>query len=182
MILWPPPDNQALACTPPIINLSGARSRELLRAVLAQFELERWPRYRAGLLNGKPDSRARSWCNLAAVDICAALGVPLPRMLKGRYLTANDMFDWLAGDGQLQGWEPTTVQTSVRLVEEGRPVLAVWRHPIPTSSGHIAVGAPAPDDMKPGGLYIAQAGSRNFTCGTLKSGFGDRPVKVYTRG
>ena len=176
---WRPPVDQRLPANAPFFYaLSKVRSALDLAKCAQQFQLEVAKRYTRGLLNGQPSPLARSWCNLAVADITEAAGCPIPRSIKGKYLNANEQFDWLVIAGATEGWERVSLERAITEVERGLIVVPAWKNPDPKESGHIAVGQPAPH-RPDGQLWIAQAGYRNFTCGTLGSGFGRKAPTIW---
>lgn len=174
--MWLPPIDQALPADPPFVCIP--RSPLALHSLIDQFSVEASLRYRRGLLNGKPSPLARSWCNLFVSDVTLAAGCPIPRSIKGKFLTANDQCDWLAIAGASEGWERVELERALVEVERGLIVVPAWKNPNPKESGHVAICRPAPRGPD-GQLWMAQAGYRNFVSGTLASGFGRKAPVLW---
>lgn len=168
--MWTPPVDQSLPADPPNF-ICPPRSAQGTIDLISQFGVGTSQRYARGLLNGQPSPLARSWCNLFVCDFTRAAGCPIPRMISGRYLDANQQQDWLLIAGGAEGWEQVSLERALAEVERGLIIIATWQNPDPKESGHVSVGRPAPRGPD-GQLWTAQAGYRNFACGTLASGFG----------
>lgn len=169
-----------LPLSAPLKGGPGKRSRGVLMAVVAQFQLETTPRY-------QPGPGSQTWCNIALWDLTSALGCEIPHWadrltgrptspLKGVELRANDIVGWLEAHGQEFGWQECPQKAAAEAAEIGAVAVAVWRNPDPTRSGHVALLMPA---VEPGRVYIAQAGGRCFTSEPLEHGFGHEHPTFY---
>jgi hypothetical protein len=174
-LCWRPPDDQALPAAPPFRSPEGARSANAYAAALEQFLVETSPRYQPGILNGEPSRLAPSWCNLFCVDVTEAMGCGLPRKdKKGKYLTANELYDWLVFHGVSERWVLTEPARALQLVETGCPVVAA----APKREGHGHMAMVRPQGVIPSGygrmgeLRVAQAGARNSVNIALAAAFG----------
>ena len=171
---WLSPD-LSVPVTPPLTSGSACRSPELLRAVVAQFELDAHPRYRARDLTG--DGHPETFCNVALAELTAALGCLVPRILQVglelRWARANDQVRWLRRAGA-HGWVRCTSDEAQSAAERGHVAVVGWENP--AGPGHVALVVPS--DGAPG-VWIAQAGATNFSRGRLGSGFGQLPVEFF---
>ncbi len=157
--------------TAPLTSGSSARSREVYEKVIAQFEVTRNHRYRANAVTGQ------TFCNIFVWDVTAAMGAPLSHWWLGRELTANEVIQWLEGaNGAAHGWRKELNATAARVSAlAGRPTVAVWKNPIASKPGHMAMVLP--DSMD---LVIAQAGKENFDRCRINVGFGDKLVNFWS--
>lgn len=141
------------------------RSREELIATVNRFDVER--NY---LPQEVPATHQKfTHCNAFASDIAAALGCPVPLVL------ANDQHLWLTKHGAENGWASCSSITAQEAANKGCPSLATWVNS--TGHGHIALVVPSPKGEA--GVWIAQAGAANFSCGHLSRGFGALPVSFW---
>lgn len=192
-----------LPVDPPIRGAPGARSAEVLRAVAAQFDVLRNPRYTR-------DGR-RTWCNIFLADVLAALGcgewlhwvevarimpdgsicldhagtpTPLPDPAAAHdpaaprirlvEQNANDMGAWFLTSGPRFGWTEVDSGSAGAFAAHGMPVAV--SHVAPGGIGHVALLLP------PVGVQhrIAQAGAHNLFDAPLEAGFGRLPVKFFS--
>ncbi len=158
------PEREYLPVTAPLTNGSDSRDPVKLEAVVAQFDVENHPRYRAG--NGK------TYCSTFSWDVTRALACEVPYWWLHNELNINRMIAWLGLQGVDHGWTETDRDTAVACANLGRPVLVTHRNPVPESHGHVAV-------MLPGG-YISQAGMTNYARAPLAHGFGALPVQFWS--
>lgn len=150
----PPP--KVIACTP--------RSPESLAAAITSLQAETNPRYRRRVI---PGAGMRTFCNVFVEDLCELMSVHLPKGLLARQQIA-----WLASAaGRAVGWFEASPGAAGAHALRGRPVLVGWTNPVVEQSSHIAIL------RAPG--RIAQAGSTNFSDGTIAKGFGTRQVCYY---
>jgi hypothetical protein len=165
----------------PVRSTAAARSREALLSVVAQFEVERSPRYQSEIRG----DRRETWCNIFAWDVTRALGAEVPHWVdrmgratgagSGRELTANATVRWLETHGAANGWAEGDAPSATRAAEAGQPVLAVWQNP--DGHGHVAVVVPSLSREPQ--VHVAQAGATCFSNGPLVEGFGARPVRFF---
>ncbi len=156
--------------TAPYTSGSLDRNRSAYEKVIAQFEVERNPRYRPA--NGK------TWCKTFVWDVTRAMSAEIPHWWMGKELTANEAIQWLAGaNGAAHGWKQELNSDAARVSAlAGRPTVVVWRNPAPPPAhGHMAMVLP--DSME---LVIAQAGTANFSRCRINVGFGDKPVTFWS--
>jgi hypothetical protein len=86
-----------------------------------------------------------TFCNLYALDIAEALGVPIPRtsqLRDGGQLAAADLNRWLGGPGRFCGWVP--VRSDCASGQAMTTAVVGFRPPqqLGNSSGHIAIVLP----------------------------------------
>lgn len=138
------------------------RSADNLRTVVAGFGLETNPVYLPA--NGL------TWCNRYLSDVTTILDCPIPFRL------ADAQIEWLKSlEGAAHGWTEVPQATASAAVELGHPAAATWSNP--DGHGHVALCVPW---LKgPRGVYVSQAGARNFSYGPLARGFGSHPVVFY---
>ncbi len=95
-------------------------------------------------------------------------------------LLANAQFDWLPSpEGRQAGWRAVASPLEAQqLANQGELVIAVFKNPDGTQSGHIAIVRP---DAKPAaaiearGPQITQAGFTNYRSTDLATGFDHHP-------
>lgn len=151
------------------------RSPELLRAIVAQFDVENATRYRA--------TPKDTFCNIFVFDVMRAI-VPgeLPRVVDANTgeavslqsrdkveLRANDLVAWLDRHGARFGWSEMKRERAIQEADEGRPTIVCSVNQ--SGPGHVAV-------LMPGG-GIAQAGSFNSNFCSIEKGFGARAVRFF---
>lgn len=140
------------------------RTPEALMAAVAGLEVETAEKYRKRDVTG--DGIPETFCNVFVHDVTSALGCPVPLLL------ANAQIDWLNSQ---DFWTPSTVLEAEWAAGKGEPVVAGWK--ARSSHGHIALGVPA--KYGESGLWIAQAGATNFSCGRFEWGFGHLPAQFW---
>ena len=148
-----------------------------------------------GFTNRYGATSTLTFCNFFANDVMTAMGVQLPTYQYGGTHTksrdANYIASWLADPTQGQspsaGWKlvdktnSTSLAALLAAVRAGKPAVAVYRNS--SGPGHIAVVRPDQDAnfvLTPqtiANLIIAQAGSYNFSRGTLWQGFGTQAAR-----
>ncbi len=146
----------------------AARSAKLLELIVDQHQVETAPRYQRRDVTG--DGVPETFCNVFARDCCRALGVPLPEGMR-----ANQLVDWLTGEGRTKGWEQVSAHVARAMADEGQVVLPAWFNRN-GGSGHIAIVLPTHGEA---GLHIAQAGRTNFARCRLEQGFGDLQPTLF---
>jgi len=150
----------------PFTSEPGKRSAETLRKVIEQFDVENSPRYLKGTRGGG------SWCNRFVCDVLHAMGVTIP------YQRATAMHEWFKKHSFAAGWRSVGPKVAMFEASMGRPVVATWPNPNASQSGHVAIVVPARGAP---GLWIAQAGSTNFSHGLDRRGFGsDKAVSYWS--
>lgn len=152
----------------PYTSTMGRRTAEYLNRVVAQFDVERSPRYKK---NTRSDGKPSTWCNLFLFDVLNAMGVGIP------YMRASAMQDWFAKEGKALGWELCTPMVAMYRASLGWPVVCTYKNPDPQRSGHVAIVVPSRGHP---GLWIAQAGLENFSFGLESRSFGRLPVQYFS--
>ena len=164
-------------CEPLVRSCPGDRSESRYCTLVDAFDVAHADRYRVRDTSG--DGKDDTFCNIFAADVCAAMGVVLPRIWFGplgwREVSANGLFDWLGEHGERYEWARVTAHQARAFASQGMPTLACWRND--AGSGHIAVVLPSPSE---GPLRIAQAGARCFFDEPIAAGFGARPVTLWS--
>lgn len=170
------PEDIAQPARPNIVNVPGSRTPDALRAVVAQFQVELHPRYRARDIDG--NGTIETCCNVFLSDVTAALSCPVPRRIGAAWIRANDQYLWLSTQvGIDNGWIPGDMAIAGLRVDAGRPTVAAWRS-MTGGPGHVALVVPPPKGRM--GLWVAQAGAVNSECMPLRAAFGARPVSFYS--
>lgn len=161
---------------------SSSTTREKIDSAIDALDVERTTRYQPGY-NGP----GKTYCNIYVKDIAKQLGIPLPEYLDWNkdgkaddYLDANEMIKWMNGSlprqsqseplGPDVGWRQVSQEEAVRLAQNGHFVVAGWQNPVSSKPGHMAV---VRGDSDVDNVQIAQAGGRNFSKGSLTTGFGE---------
>lgn len=169
-LCWLPPEELSADPVPPFRTTPATRTREGQLALVEQFQVEVAARYLARWIEDRGKRVFITLCNFFTRDCAIAWGCPWPRM------TANELFDWLASEaGKAAGWRLVDVFEAEELANEGKPVVVVAKVP---GHGHVGVGVPAPPGQS--GLFIAQAGKKNFSSGPVAKGFGPLAFKCFT--
>jgi hypothetical protein len=120
-------------------------------------------------------------CSAFAAAVADGLGIYLLHPPEHSHvLLANAQFDWLPSDaGRKAGWSPVESPVEAQsLANEGELVIAVYKNPDATQSGHIAVVCPdakAADAILAKGPQITQAGWTNYRSADLAAGFDHHP-------
>lgn len=170
------PEDIALTARPPLVNVPGNRSKDAIRAVVAQFQVESHPRYKARDIDG--NGVRDTFCNVFLADVTAALSCPVPRRIGAVWIRANDQYLWLSTQVGIEaGWIPGDMAIAGLRVDAGRPTVAAWRN-MTGGPGHVALVVPPPKGRM--GLYVAQAGAVNSEAMPLRAAFGSRPVSFYS--
>jgi hypothetical protein len=134
--------------------------------------------WKTGEPTDKPvtDTKPHTHCSAFAAAACQRKGIYLlrPPEHSSQYL-ANAQSDWLAADGQKQGWAPvTTAWRAQQLANQGQVVVAIFKESDPKRHGHIALVRPSEKSEKlvtKEGPQIIQAGMENYQSTSLKEGF-----------
>ena len=175
--------------TPEVTNTIGQRSAEAYNQVIDQFDVENNPRYKA--------SSDKTFCNIFAWDVTSAMGAEIPHwvndkgkpsepLTKGAHeMNANLTAKWLKEYGEDYGWQEASAKEAQEAANKGEVAVAVWynnqsddKNPWSHdwgSSGHIVIVRPLNPEMKlvksSTGLYIAQAGTNNYSFNSIEKGF-----------
>lgn len=190
--------NRAHPLQPAITNAVGERSPEKYNQVIDQFDVEKNPRYLPG--DGKTYCNIFAWDVTRAMGAeiphwVNAKGEPCKPGAKGAIeINANLTAKWLKDHGKEYGWVEVTREEAIAAANEGKPTVAVWynntfkdgtldtAHPWSHDwgrSGHIVIVRPknskfriTQDSEKNRlGVYIAQAGSKNYQYTIIENGF-----------
>lgn len=187
---WLTPDI-SLSVSPPLQNNANSRSPEALEAVLDQFDVEHAARYRPRTLAemeleqkhlppeehraalAKLDTRGvkLTVCNVFASDVAAALCAPIPHRLGGEWQDVRANAKWLRAG--YNGWMPCNGAAAQRAANGGFPAVVVWVPP--EGTGHIAFFTPSKGSA---GLWVCQAGARNYRRAPLMVGFGAHTTEL----
>jgi len=172
--IWITP-NQGVALNPPaeVLKLGDQRSAENLIAAALALHVDEAKRYQpAGV----------TYCNIFAADWCQILKAPLPHVLNGKEMRANDIYDDLMSPApKYVGWTQTGSIASALAVKNlatvGIPQVAIWKNPKFGRPGHIVAVIPKPASRldRPGlsGIWCAAAGSHCSSGCPIEDQFGD---------
>jgi hypothetical protein len=162
-----------------------------LAKALDQMDVEhRWlvaspVKWRTGEpLEGKTaDGKHHTHCSAFAAAAAAELGIYLLRPPQhSSALLAGAQYDWLAGDGKKEGWQPVaTAAESQQLANRGYLVVAVYKERDPQKPGHVAIVRPSVKSaaqIREEGPQIIQAGMENHASTSLKEGFKHHPTAL----
>ena len=163
---WVDAAPQGATLDAPLKGEAGKRSPGAMREIVRQFDVTRSQRYAKGKRGGG------SWCNRFVCDVLHAMGVTIP------YQRATAMHEWFKKHSFAAGWRSVGPKVAMFEASMGRPVVATWPNPNASQSGHVAIVVPARGAP---GLWIAQAGSTNFSHGLDRRGFGsDKAVSYWS--
>lgn len=143
------------------------RSVEHYRQVVAQFEVESNPRYRA--------RETKTYCNIFLWDVTRAMGAEVPYWWFRNELDANEQFEWLMIQGGKYGWSRASLLQAEQNAFLGCPTLVAWKNPDDRRPGHVAVVLPGAS----GRATISQAGKTNLHDAPLSAGFGNLAVTFF---
>lgn len=142
-------------------------------------------------------------CSCFAYAVSKALGLPnkslLPHPENDQEFIptlSNKQAQWLETEGVRNGWNYIKTENrddnfiqAQKFANQGHFVVSIYKNVNPKRAGHIAVVIPSSKDMekiKLEGPDIAQAGTNNFSSGSLKKGFKnkknafkDNEIKFY---
>lgn len=149
------------------MNVCLPRSREATLLAVRAVDPEHTP-------DLQPGHGGRGWthCNLAVERFAQLLQAPFPSGL-----LANDQVAWL--EELRHGWMRCTPAEAQAAADAGHVVIVGWKNPDPGGHGHIAAVLPS----QPGraGIWIAQAGSRNYNAAPVTAGFGGLgPLRFFS--
>jgi hypothetical protein len=135
-----------------------------------------------GLPDGRPEisSGRHTHCSAFVAAAAKRLGVYVLRPPDhGQVLLANAQNEWLAEQGQSQGWrrvsDPLEAQS---LANKGMLVLASYHNRRDDKPGHIAIVRPAnksEEQISADGPQVIQAGTVNSASISLREGFAGHP-------
>lgn len=135
---------------------------------------------------GDPDGKAESGegkhthCSAFVAAAAKRLGIYILRPPQhGQILLANAQYDWLAADGQRQGWrELQDAGAAQHAANLGYFVVATYKNRHEQKPGHIAIVRPSDkseQSLRAEGPQITQAGSTNYRSTALRVGFSGHP-------
>ena len=146
-----------------------------------------WPagvhvNWETGAPDGKPESGEGKHTHCSAFVAAAAkrLGIYILRPPQhGQILLANAQYDWLAAEGQRQGWrELQDAGAAQHAANIGYFVVATYKNRREQKPGHIAIVRPSDkseQSIRAEGPQITQAGGKNYRSTALKVGFAAHP-------
>ncbi len=146
-----------------------------------------WPagvhvHWESGIPDGKPETSAGRHTHCSAFVAAAAkrFGIYLLRPPEhAQILLANAQYDWLAGEGARQGWEPVSNGSMAQArANEGFFVVATYKNHHDDKPGHIAIVRPSDKSasaIRAEGPQVTQAGGTNYRSTSLKQGFAGHP-------
>lgn len=135
-----------------------------------------------------PKLKRLTHCSCFAYAVSKALGLPnkalLPHPENDTELVpalSNKQAEWLETEGIKNGWNYIKTENredgfiqAQKFSNQGYFVIAIYKNANLKRAGHIAVIIPSSKDIekiKLEGPDIAQAGTINFSCGSLRKGF-----------
>ena len=160
---WLSPDISK-AIYPPKPNTPLHRSAVNLRACIDQFDVEHAERYRVRDVDG--DGIKETFCNIFVSDVTRAMWADIPHRINGKWQLVHDNASWLKAG--TDGWHHCSGEEAQAVADLGRPAVAVY-DPADIKHGHIAMIVPSEGAH---GIWIAQAGARNYRRAPIAMGFG----------
>lgn len=163
----------------------AALARRLFTMIDALDVENHWPAgqrvdWQTGVPNGHPVAPGHKDTHCSAFVAAAAehAGIYILRPPEhSPVLLANAQHDWLAGPGAAQGWTALPdMYAAQAAANDGQFVVAVYKNHNDAKPGHIAIVRPSAksrDRITAEGPEITQAGLRNDTDTTVKTGFAD---------
>jgi len=135
---------------------------------------------------GEPDGRQESGegkhthCSAFVAAAAKRLGLYILRPPQhGQILLANAQYDWLAAEGQRQGWhELQDASAAQHAANLGYFVVATYKNRHEQKPGHIAIVRPSDkseQSIRAEGPQITQAGGKNHRSAALRVGFSGHP-------
>lgn len=180
---WPPVAKLSIVPRFPFVwSAPGMRTLLGLIATVWAFSVETSPRWRKRDVTG--DHVDETFCNFYLREILSALGVTIPEA------RANETVEWLDAEARRTsaevgavGWREVEARDAKAAVDRGGIAVAGWINPQTNElgerrPGHVALVVPS---LGQGGVWIAQAGTTNFSRGQLEHGFGLRAVRFFVR-
>jgi hypothetical protein len=135
---------------------------------------------------GVPDGKAESGegkhthCSAFVAAAAKRLGIYILRPPQhGQVLLANAQYDWLAAEGQQDGWrELHDADAAQNAANLGYFVVATYKNRHEQKPGHIAIVRPSEKSersIRAEGPEITQAGGKNYRSVALRVGFSGHP-------
>lgn len=177
-----------LVFAPMFSHAQSHDAAQRLTAAIDTMDVEhRWPagehvNWETGLPDGRPEKTEgrHTHCSAFAAALAKRLGVYVLRPPEhGQILLANAQYDWLSSS-DARGW--TRIDDALdaqRAANRGELVLAVYKSHHDNTPGHVAVVRPSGKSaasVKVEGPQIAQAGTRNYSSVSLRTGFSGHPA------
>lgn len=147
-----------------------------------------WPagahvHWETGTPDGKPETSDGKHTHCSAFVAAAAkkLGIYILRPPEhAQTLLANAQYDWLAGEGQKQGWQSVRSDAEAQAyANRGFLVVASYKNHHDDKPGHIAIVRPSDKSdaaIRAEGPQITQAGGTNYVSTSLSHGFAGHPA------
>lgn len=158
-----------------LVEDSLVGNQEIISAI-DELAVERNYRYQRNR-----QDKGETYCNIFVMDLAKQFDIPLPEWLDwnsdgiiDKYLDANQATAWLRGNlaypgmpegtpqGPQLGWRKISMEEAAAMAAQGHFVVAGWENV--GGIGHMAAVRP---DSTPEDIRIAQAGSQNFSNGSL---------------
>ena len=145
---------------PPKENKKGNRSPEAYREVMDALDVENNVRYQEAY--NPYWGFSSTCCNVYVWDVLTAMDCQIPST---EYFGCGAMRDWMASSaGAEAGWVEVDQATAIAMANKGCPTVAA-----DTVGAHVAMVAPQHDGDT--GVYLSQAGWKNFNYDTQAMGW-----------
>ncbi len=147
-----------------------------------------WPvgmhvHWETGVPDGKPEVSAGKHTHCSAFVAAAAksFGIYILRPPEhAQILLANAQYDWLANEGEKQGWRPVRTDVEAQnYANRGFLVVATYKNHHDDKPGHIAIVRPSNKSeaaIRNEGPQVTQAGGTNYKSTSLRQGFAGHPA------
>ena len=134
----------------------------------------------------EPAEGKHTHCSAFVAAAAKRLGIYILRPPQhGQVLLANAQYDWLAAEGQGQGWrELHDAGAAQHAANFGYFVVATYKNRHEQKPGHIAIVRPSDkseQSIRAEGPQITQAGGKNYRSAALRVGFLAHP-DAWNRG
>jgi hypothetical protein len=162
--------------------------QKLARALDSLDVEKHWPagvhiNWQTGDPDGKPEKTPgkHTHCSAFVASAAKQLGVYILRPPEHpQILLANAQYEWLAIDGQANGWRQLKDSADAQdSANRGVLVVATYHNHHDDKPGHIAIVRPSAkpsSTLTAEGPDIIQAGATNYTVVSLKQGFAGHPA------
>ena len=147
-----------------------------------------WPaglhvHWETGVPDGKPEVSVGKHTHCSAFVAAAAksFGIYILRPPEhAQILLANAQYDWLANEGEKQGWRPIRTDAEAQTyANRGFLVVATYKNHHDDKPGHIAIVRPSNKSeaaIRNEGPQVTQAGGTNYKSTSLRQGFAGHPA------
>lgn len=150
------------------MNACEPRSPEAVAKAVAEIDPENNPHLQKRDITG--DGIDETFCNWFVAMVTMLLGCAVPKIL------ARLQIEWLRAGNN--GWYHVTDVQAVEAANRGEPVVVGWMNPDPKRSSHVALVRATPKGKV--GIFISQAGRKNFNLIELERGFGElQPLEFF---